>query len=136
MPVWLPPALIALACWGVWALLPKIAVRYLDPASALLYQALGVALVAIIVLLSTGGKPAFDGRGVAAAVVGGALGILGSLAYLHAVARGPVSLIATLTALYPAATIVLAMVLLQESLSLRQGLGLLLGIVAMVLIST
>lgn len=61
---------------------------------------------------------------------------LGNLCFLAAVSKGPLSLIAPLTALYPALAIVLSIVILNEPIAPRQGLGILLSLAAIVLIST
>ncbi len=132
---WLAPAIVALASWGVWAFLPKLTTRYIDPASALVFQAAGGVIVAVAVLIAINFKLALDWRGLTLALATGVLGVLGALSYLYAVTRGPVALIATATALYPAITIILAFVLLQESVTMKQGIGILLGIVALVLVA-
>jgi transporter family protein len=134
MPSWTLPAFIAFLTWGVWALLPKITTRFIDPRSALFFQALGALAVALLVLASLGFRPMLDARAVPLALATGALGVIGGLAYLYAIARGPATLIAVLTALYPLLTVVLAYVFLGEAVSLRQWLGIALALVAIVLI--
>jgi transporter family protein len=132
---WAVPAAIAFLCWGVWAFLPKITTRYVDPASAVVYEALGGLLVALVVLVLLGFRPATDPRGIGLATLTGALGVAGALAYLYAVTRGPVAVIATATALYPVLAIVLAAALLHEPVSGRQALGVVLALVALVLVA-
>lgn len=135
MPAWLPSAGAAFLCWGVWAFLPKLTTRYIDPKSAIVYEALGGIAMAAVVLAWIGFRPAMDGRGVLLALTTGMLGLGGALAYLYAVRSGPVVLISTLTALYPILAIGLAGWLLHEPVSLRQWLGILLGLIAMLLIA-
>ncbi len=48
----------------------------------------------------------------------------------------PVALIVTFTALYPILSIVLAWLILGETISLCQGVGIVFGLIAMVLIAT
>lgn len=134
MPAWSLWALIAFLAWGLWALLPKIVTQHIDPRSALVYEAIGALTVAVAVLASLGFRPAWHAGAAALAFLTGVLGILGGLAYLHAVQRGPVSLIAVLTALYPLVTVALAYVWFGETLSPKQWLGVLLAMLAMVLI--
>ncbi len=134
MPSWSFWALIAFLAWGVWALLPKLVTRHIDPRSAILYEALGALTVAVVVLASLGLRPAWHAGAAALAFLTGVLGILGGLAYLYAVQRGPVSLIAVLTALYPLVTVALAYVWFGETLSPRQWLGVWLALLAMALI--
>lgn len=135
MPAWFAPTLAAFLCWGLWAFLPKLTMRYIAPNSAIVYEAIGGVLVALLVLGWLGWKPETDPRGAVLAVATGMLGILGALAYLYAMRSGPVVLIATLTALYPLLAILLAVGVLHEPISWKQGLGIVLGLVAMALIA-
>jgi len=69
-----------------------------------------------------------------AAIGGGALDMLANALYLTAVQRGPLSLMATLASLYPASTILLARVFLNERLSPMQAGGIACAVVATVLL--
>jgi len=60
---WTLPALIALILWGFWGFLPKVATRYIDPSSALVYQAIGGTIVGLGVYYRLGAK--FNGRQLA-----------------------------------------------------------------------
>jgi len=135
MQTWTLPAAVAFVCWGIWAFLPKLTTRYIDPQSAIVYEALGGLLVAIAVLALLAFRPAAEPRGVALALATGILGAGGALAYLFAVVRGPVTLIASATALYPILAVALATVFLHEPVSLRQALGVILGLIAIVLVT-
>jgi transporter family protein len=136
MQAWIPPALGAFAFWGVWALLPKFALRYVDARSAIVYQAIGVATVAFLLAASMAFKPAWDWRGASLGVITGMLGFGGAIFYLFALSRGPVGLVAVSTALYPALTILLAWLLLGEPLTPRQGVGLVFALIALVLFAS
>jgi uncharacterized membrane protein len=67
-------------------------------------------------------------------VGGGALDMVANLFYLLAVRQGPLSIVATLTSLYPAGTILLARVVLRERLRLVQQAGVACAVLAIVLI--
>ncbi len=67
---------------------------------------------------------------------GGALDMLANVLYLLAVRRGLLSIVATLSSLYPASTIVLARIVLRERLHLRQHAGVACAAVAIVLIAS
>jgi drug/metabolite transporter (DMT)-like permease len=67
-------------------------------------------------------------------IVGGAIDMLANLLYLIATRNGPLSIIVTLSSLYPASTVVLARVVLGEQLSVWQGAGIACAFVAVVLI--
>jgi transporter family protein len=61
--------------------------------------------------------------------------VAGLMTFYQALEHGKVSVVVPLTAMYPLVTIILAVVVLKEELSPTQGIGVLLAIVAVVLIS-
>ncbi len=133
MKEWLLPASMTLICWGIWGFIPKITTRYIHPLSASVFEGLGSALFAIIILFSLSFKPEFHPKGVSLAFVTGLLGMLGALFYLFAMPKGKVSVIATLVALNPAITIGLAYFFLKEPITLKEGLGMVFAFIAIVL---
>jgi transporter family protein len=135
MASWVFNSVVAVVCFGLWAFLPKIAVRYISPNSAVIYEVLGVFAAGCVFFLTIGKTIDTDMRGVLAAIATGILGTVGFLCFLHALTVGSVSVVATLTALYPVVTILLAAVFLRESITLTQVAGLGLAIVSVVLLS-
>ena len=136
MKQWLLPTFGAFVLWGLWSFIPKITTKYISPKSAILFEVLGGMLIAIIVLFSLKFKPDIHPKGVLLAITTGILGFAGALCFLYAASKGPISLIAVLSALYPVIAIVLAMIFLNESISIKQGLGIVLGLGAMILVTT
>jgi transporter family protein len=136
MANWLTPALLAFVIWGFWAFLPKIATQYINVKSIIFFEVFGAMVIALIALISLDFKLQTDPRGVALAVVVGALGLGGSFAYVYALAKGPVGIISIFTALYPIVTVLLAYFILQEPISIKQAVGIGFAIVAIVLLST
>ena len=67
-------------------------------------------------------------------VGGGTLDMVANILYLLAVRQGPLSIVATLTSLYPACTILLARIVLRERLRLVQQAGVACAVLAIVLI--
>jgi drug/metabolite transporter (DMT)-like permease len=67
-------------------------------------------------------------------VGGGALDMIANILYLLAVRTGLLSIVATLTSLYPTSTIILARIVLGERLRLLQQAGVVCAAVAIVLI--
>jgi len=136
MTSWLPASLAALVCFGFWGFFPKLAVAYLDPRSALVYQTLGGLLVGLLVLASLKFSPAFHPKGVLFAVLTGMAGVAGTLCFFAAASRGRISLVVSLTALYPLITIALAALFLKEPLTLKHLLGMVCALAAILLLST
>ena len=67
-------------------------------------------------------------------VGGGALDMLANALYLLATRSGPLSVVVTLSSLYPASTVLLARVVLGERLNAAQGAGIACALAAVVLI--
>ena len=70
------------------------------------------------------------------AMAGGILDMLANLLYLLASRQGPLTLVVTLSSLYPASTVLLARFVLHERLTARQWMGVGLALAAIVLIVT
>jgi uncharacterized membrane protein len=72
---------------------------------------------------------------VAATVIaGGVIDMLANALYLIATHNGPLSVVVTLSSLYPASTVVLALAVLGERLSVVQGAGIACALIAVLLI--
>jgi bacterial/archaeal transporter family protein len=136
MSSWVWWSLLALLTWGFWGFFPKLATRYMSPQSIIIYEVIAALAVAVMCLFFAGSRPETHPRGILYACLTGVAGLLGGLFYLFAVARGKVSVIVTLTALYPIITIALAAVLLKEPVTLKQGFGMVLAVLSIILLAT
>lgn len=132
---WLTPALISLFSFGLWGFFSKLAIQYIDAKSALAYQALGVTFIGIITLYFLQGKPTVDVRGIGFGLLTGLAYGVGCLFYFIAADKGKVTTVVTLTALYPIITIFLAFLFLHEGIQLKQGIGILMALIAIYLLS-
>jgi transporter family protein len=133
---WILPTSLSLLAWGLWAYLPKIATRYVDPKSAMVYQVLGGVLIGLGFLIVLKFRVEFNLPGFSYNLVIGLLGFSGAFMYLVAVSKGPLTLVTPITALYPMLAIILGFVFLNEAISLKQGVGIAMSLVAIYLIST
>lgn len=136
MREWVIPSLGVFVAWGFWGFLPKLTVRYLPPRDAVIYEILGGVLLAVILMVIYGPRLQTDWRGVALSAVTGLVGFVGALLYLRAVVNGPVSLVTTISALYPVLVIAMAYFFLGETINLRQGIGVVMAMTAIFLIAT
>lgn len=136
MNTWILPAVLCMAAWGFSRLFPKMATNSLDPKSAMIYEVMGEMLVAFFVLASLGFRPAFDLKGSGYAMLAGILGAIGVYFYLVAADRGNVSQLVAVTALYPVITVLLGVFVLNETVSLKEGIGMVLALIAILLVVT
>lgn len=120
--------------YGIGQVLQKVGTTGSSPATMVLITALvcGSIWGVWYVLL----RDDFDltAYSISVAILGAALGIIGTILFLEALSRANVSLVGTLVAAYPCVTVVAAFLLLAERLTVVQyaGVGLIiLGVVAL-----
>ncbi len=135
MPRWLLWSLLAVLCWGLWAVMSKLIGDALTAAQSQALSTLGLLPVVLALGLSrrlvvTGQRS----RGFASGLAAGILACAGNVAYYHALNSGArAATVVPLTALYPLLTIALAVLLLREKLNRVQGAGVLLSLAAIYL---
>ncbi|MBI4148727.1 EamA family transporter [Candidatus Woesearchaeota archaeon] len=137
MQTWLVYAILAFLLWGFWGFFPKLTTAYIKPPSAMVYETAGALIVAVVVLLFLiKGRPELHSKGILFAVVTGMAGITGAFFFLSSLSvGGKTSVVVTLTALYPLITILLSVLFLHETVTITQGMGILLALIAILLIS-
>jgi len=136
MNEWLVPTFTTLIMYGLWGWFPKLAGNYLDPKSAWVWEAIAYAVFSAIIIIVLGIKPAFHPKGVLFASLTGISGALGTLFFFIAISKYKVSVVTTITALYPIITLILSFLVLREVITLKQGLGILLALVSLYFITS
>jgi transporter family protein len=136
MNSWVWWSSLALVVWGIWGFLPKLATRHMAAPSIIIYEVLGALCIGLVCLYFVGLRPETHPKGILYGCLTGIAGLLGGLFYLLAVTRGKVTVIVTMTALYPIITIGLAALFLNEPVSLKQGFGIILAIISIILLAT
>jgi len=132
---WVIAAFISFFLWGIMVFLPKLAVGYISPPSAIIYEVFGGVTVAFGALVFLGFQPEFNIKGAALSYATGIVGFLGTLAYFYAVSKGPVTIVSAISALYPLISVAAGIVLLHETMSLRQVIGCLMALGSIILLA-
>ena len=130
--------ILILLTWGLWGFFGKYALKFISPLSLILFETIGAILVQIIVLLILFySKQKFDTNtaGVGIAMLVAIFGVIGTILFYFTLSKTKASILVPLTALYPVITIILSFVFLKEKVTLIQGVGIGLAIVASVLLS-
>jgi uncharacterized membrane protein len=94
-----------------------------------------LALSAAVLVRGRSLSPLPRGRLLGLALIAGSTDFVANLAYLLATHRGLLALVAVISSLYPASTLVMARAWLNERLARQQGAGLVLAVAAVALIA-
>lgn len=133
---WLGLALATVVIWGLGTLVSKPATMRLGTRRMLAFIAVAEGGVyAILFLVLRTDLPASDPYGIVAGGLAALTGTIGYIFYYEGILVGSVGLMGTITAAYPAPTILLSLWLLGESVSLAQAAGILLVLVCVIILS-
>lgn len=135
MDTWLIATFLSLVIYGFWGFFPKIAVAYINPQSALIYEVAGAMLIGLITLYLISFRPDTHPKGVLFAILTGVAGMLGTLFYFAAASKGKITVVVSMTALYPLITILLAAIFLKEPVTVKQIFGMFFALLAIVLLA-
>src|SRR5262245_16954298 len=126
MLLWLAPTLAAMLFWGVAQGLVKKYIGDVPPARFCLYYALANAAVHVTFWAVQDSPPPFAAEYRTFAALGllaYALDGVGWIFYYQSIVYGPISIVGTLSAAYPAIAVILARVFLNEDLTPAQYAG-------------
>jgi transporter family protein len=122
---WFWYSLLCILCWGGWALLAKLGSREIPAEASQFFFAWGALPVALVLLAGRRWKLERNAKGIFYSVANGILSGIGGWALFAAYrSGGNTSVITAATAMYPLISVVLAVVVLRERLSLLHVLGL------------
>jgi drug/metabolite transporter (DMT)-like permease len=123
---WLAPTLGALLAWGLAQGLVKKYIGEVSAARFCLFYAIANSIVNVAFWLLNDSPPAFAPGGREFAFWGLLAYVLDGIAwifYYQSLTYGPISIVGTLSAAYPALTVIFARYFLGEDLAAMQGLG-------------
>lgn len=125
----------ALLLWGLWAFMPKLALQSMPPQATLFYAAVGDLFVAVPVFFWLRCRLQKDPKTVRITGISSGLTVASMLAFFYALSHGPVAVVATLTAMYPVITVLLARVVLKEKINRMQLIAIVMAMVSIVLLA-
>jgi transporter family protein len=136
----LPWAIVALAAYSLVAPLMRLATTGDVPipsAVATFYSNAVLVAVTVAVVAGTGGRlaPYATHPKIPYVYAAGLCLGIGILAYYYALSRGPVSVVTPIFGMFVATSSIIGVVVLNESLTLRRGAGIVLGVVAVYLVA-
>jgi len=131
------PYLIALAIfgWGVGSLFYKVANDAIHPLMVSTIVTVVYVIMTPVAFVTTKFDKTLNWTGVAFSILGGVAMGVGSIGYSFALKKGGAGEITAVAALYPALTLILSMLFLHEEMSVRKGIGILLALSSVAVLS-
>ena len=127
---------LCLLFWGLWGFVLKLAYSNLSWTETYFLSTLASFIVMLVVVSYYRAIPMSLNTYSVTALVAGVFGGAGYIFFVKALEHGKASVVIPLTALYPAVTAIIALIILREKISLYQGIGIVLAIAAAILLST
>jgi uncharacterized membrane protein len=129
-------ALLATLSWGVWAVLADVATRTIQPTSAMVLSYGTSVLVALGYLAVQGESPALGEVGVWVALAAGMFAEVGAVAFYAGLEVGRTGIVTTISALYFVVAALLGVLVLGDSIGLREVVGIGFAVAAVALLAT
>ncbi|MFN0108308.1 MAG: EamA family transporter [Blastocatellia bacterium] len=126
---WMTCTLSATALYGVWGVLSKMASNRIGHKSLFIYDCLVFCVGGLVAFCLNGFKIETSPSGIFYSVLYGASGMIATFLFIVAISKGNASLVTAITAVYPCVTILLAMLLFKEAITVKQVVGIALSIV-------
>ncbi len=132
---WLVSSLVAMVCWGVWGLLLKLGSKYFDWQQTFLVTSIVTLTASLLVFFWLKPSINVNSAGFGYVLSAGVLGLVALIAFYSSIGSGKAIIVVPLTSLYPVVTIFLSYLVLHEEVSLVKGVGIVLALIAILLIS-
>ncbi len=121
--------------FGLWGFIGKIGMTAMGKYRYLSASYLIVTTIMTFLLLTTDERSQIQPREYLYPIIGGICTGIAVASYFNALERIPLSVVSSLSSLYPLITVLLSMIFFHEKPTGNQGLGILLAIIAGFLLS-
>jgi transporter family protein len=133
---WIFYAAVAMVFWGITGVTQKLATNRISSELSFLWFAYAMIAISLVLAMTVTLHWHLRYWTVVLAVVGGTLNGLGALTSFKALeSGGKASIVISLISLYPLLTVGFAVAVLHEKLTLHQGFGVVIAIIAAILLS-
>jgi transporter family protein len=126
-----------IAAWGLFGLFGKLSVERIDQQVIIWGSLMAYPIVFLIYMMASGQLLPVDwnASGITFGLLAGAAGSIGTALFYQLLAREPASLAVPMTSLYPAVTVALSVLFLNEAMSPTRIVGIVLALSAVFLLS-
>jgi drug/metabolite transporter (DMT)-like permease len=128
--------LVTMVLWGGWSATAKVATRYVAPETAMGISYGTGALVAVGYIAATrGASISLPPRGVAIALAAGVFSGIGGIAFYAGLQQGESAVVTTVSAMYFIVAAIVGVLVLGETLGVREIAGIGFAVVAVALLA-
>lgn len=132
---WLVYSIIAAVCWGIWGILAKFVSSDISPFVNHMLFTVGMLFTIPFVIKRCTLKE-LNLKGISWGILAGILAVVGNIAVYKSFSSGGLAaVVIPVTNLYPLVTIIIAILFLKEKLHWLNGIGILVVVPAIVLLS-
>ncbi|MFC4245485.1 EamA family transporter [Natribaculum luteum] len=128
-------AVVAMLGWGLWTVLANEATRTLEPELAMILSYTAGVVVAVGYVAVQSDPIALERTGVTYALAAGVFAGIAAVAFYAGLSAGHVGIVTTISALYFLVPAVLGVLVLGESLALKDALGIACAALAVLLLA-
>jgi transporter family protein len=129
-------ALLSAVAWAFWGVFSKLSTNHHVPPGLLAFLSACASFTVVTLYFAWQRPPlAKISPGLVFALSSGICGAIGMLLFTEAIKLGKAANIVTLTATYPAFTVLLSLIVLQEAVSVVNVIGVMLVIVGVMLVA-
>ncbi|HAT1882194.1 TPA: EamA family transporter [Legionella pneumophila] len=132
---WYFPSLAALFLYGAWGYWGTRAANFINPLSITFYSSIGVLISGMIALILLDFKPELSVKGSTYGLLNGLANGIACIFFILALRNGPTMPVVLVTSMYPMITLIFCMIFLKQELSIKQGLGMVFALTALILFS-
>ncbi len=136
MKDWLIFSIITIMGWGVWGFLGKLSTRSINAITVYFLAFLGSFIILPIYFILFHGEIHinFKNMDTVWGILSGITASVASICFYLALKKGESSIVVPLTSLYPVITVLLSILLLQESFTIKKIIGVILAITAAIIL--
>lgn len=132
---WYVFALTSLVLYGAWGYWGTRAAGFVNPLTLTFYSSIGVMFAGFVALMLLEFKPESSLRGNSYALLNGLANGVACIFFVAALRRGPAMPVVLITSMYPLVTLLLSLIFLKQGLTMRQSIGMVFALAALVLFS-
>lgn len=133
--IWLVFAILAALCWGIWGILAKFISSDISPYVNHLLFTIGM-LVTVPLVIRKCKISTINIKGIVWGLIAGVLAVAGNIAVYKSFGSGGLAaVVIPVTNLYPLVTIVIALLVLKEKMHWLNGIGILIVVPAIIMLS-